>query len=64
MQNFQKQIAYLDSLRNHTQIEKTNQSNQSLDDGDIVNLKSALFFRKFCDGRTITMCASQEPACT
>ena len=43
---------------------KKNRSNRSSDEGDIVDLKSALFVRKFCDGRTIAMCASQESTCT
>ena len=61
---FQKQIAYLDSLQKNTQIEKKNQSNWSSDEGDIVDLKSALFDRKFCDSGTIAMCTSQESTCT
>ena len=48
IKKFQKQIAYLDSLRKNTQIEKKkNRSNRSLDDGDIVDLKSALFLENF-----------------
>ena len=42
VQNFQKQIAYLDSLGKYTQIQKINRRNQSLDEGDITDLKSAL----------------------
>ena len=41
-QNLQKQIPDLDSSRKITQFQKTNGSNQSLDVGDIVDLKSAI----------------------
>ena len=44
---FQKQIAYLDSLQKNTQIQKKIWLNQSLDEGDIVDLKSALFPENF-----------------
>ena len=44
---FQKQIAYLDSLRKNTQIEKKNRSNRSSDEGDIIDLKSALLLENF-----------------
>ena len=37
----------MDSLRKNTQIEKKNRSNQSLDEGDIVDLKSALLLENF-----------------
>ena len=47
VKNFHKKIAYLDSLRKNTQIEKKNRSNRNLDEGDIVDLKSALFLEKF-----------------
>ena len=47
MQNFQKQIAYFYSLQKNTQIEKTNRSNQSSDEGYIVDLKSALLLEIF-----------------
>ena len=38
VQNFHKQISYLDSLRKDTEIKKK-WSNQSSDEGDIVDLK-------------------------
>ena len=38
MQNFQKQISYLDSLRKKTLIEKINLFNQISDEVDIVDL--------------------------
>ena len=44
---FQKQIAYLDSLQKNTQIEKKNRSNRSSDEGDIIDLKSALLLENF-----------------
>ena len=50
---FQKQIEYLDSLRKNTQIEKKNQSNQSSDEGDIIDLKSTLFLGNFVTTRKL-----------
>ena len=40
---FKKKIEYFDSLQKYTQMEKQNQSNQSSDEGDIIDLKSTLF---------------------
>ena len=52
MQNFQKQIAYMDSLRKNSQIQKKkNRLNRSLYEGDIANLKSALFLENFVTAR-------------
>ena len=47
MKIFQKKIAYLDSLRKNTQIEKKNWSNRSSDEGDIIDLKSSLLLENF-----------------
>ena len=44
---FSEKIAYLDSLRKNTQIEKKNRSNRSSDEGDIIDLKSALLLENF-----------------
>jgi len=41
---FYKKITNPDSLRKHTQIQKKNQLNWSSDEGDIVDLKSIMFY--------------------
>ena len=43
VKNLQNIIADLDSLGKNTQLKKKNQSNRSPDEGDIADLKSALF---------------------
>ena len=43
MKRLQKQIADMDSFGKDTQIQKTNQSNPSSDEGDIIDLKSTFF---------------------
>ena len=47
-------------VKKYPNWKKKDRSNRSSDEGDIVDLKSTLFFRKFYDDRTITMCASQK----
>ena len=47
MKFFKKKLAYLDSLRKNTQIEKTIWPNWSSDEGDILDLKSTLFLEIF-----------------
>ena len=48
MQKFLEKKEYLDSLQKNTQIEKKkNRLNRSSDDGDIIDLKSALLLENF-----------------
>ena len=46
-EKFTKKRPDLDSLRKNTQIQKTNRPNWSLDEGDIVDSKSAMLKQFF-----------------
>jgi len=50
VQDLQNLIVDLESLWKNTQFQKKNQSNQSPDEGDIADLKSALFAEISGDG--------------
>jgi hypothetical protein len=50
VQDLQNLIVDLDSLWKNTQIQKKNQLNRSPDEGDIADLKSALFSEILGDG--------------
>ena len=47
-------IAYLESLLKNTHFQKKNQSNRSPDEGDIADLKLALFAESLGDGGRVT----------
>ena len=50
VQDLQNLMVNLNSFRKITQFQKKNQSNQSPDEGDIADLKSALFSKILSDG--------------